>query len=154
MRRSKTDTIVMQANRSDMADVDTPAQATVYFDGACPLCTAEIKHYKAQDGGDQLCFVDASQADAALGSDLNAETAMRRFHVRLSDGTLVSGARAFAAIWQTLPGWKWAARIAGIPGVTPLLELGYRLFLPIRPALSKLASWCGAKPALQHEPPR
>ena len=148
MRQAKTDTIVMQANS------DRPAQATVYFDGACPLCTAEISHYQSQDGAYQLCFVDISQADAPLGTDLDADAAMRRFHVRLADGTLLSGARVFAAIWHTLPGWRWAARIARIPGVTPVLELGYRLFLPIRPFLSKLASWCGAKPTLPHRSTR
>jgi predicted DCC family thiol-disulfide oxidoreductase YuxK len=146
MRQAKTDTIIMQAIGK------TPAKATVYFDGACPLCTAEISHYKSQNGGDQICFVDASQADAQLGPDLNVDAAMRRFHVRLPDGTLVSGAPAFAIIWQTLPGWRWAARIARIPGVTPLLELGYRLFLPVRPLLSKGAAWFGAKPTPQHGP--
>ena len=148
MRQAKTNTIIMQANG------ETPAKATVYFDGACPLCTAEISHYKSQAGGDQICFVDASQANAQLGPDLNVDAAMRRLHVRLPDGTLVSGARAFAIIWQTLPGWRWAARIARIPGVTPLLELGYRLFLPVRPLLSKGASWFVAKPMSQHGPDR
>lgn len=148
MRQAKTDTIVIQANS------DKPAQATVYFDGACPLCTAEIGHYKSQAGSVQLCFVDVSQTDAALGPELDADAAMRRFHVRLPDGTLVSGARAFAAVWQTLPGWRWAARIARIPGVTPVLEVGYRLFLPIRPLLSKLASWFGAKPTLPNRSTR
>ncbi len=146
MRQAKTDTIIMQAK------VKTPAKATVYFDGACPLCTAEISHYKSQNGGDQICFVDASQADAELGPDLSVDAAMRRLHVRLPDGTLVSGARAFAIIWQTLPGWRWAARIARLPGVTLLLELGYRLFLPVRPLLSKGAAWLGAKPMPQHGP--
>ncbi|MEO1734431.1 MAG: DUF393 domain-containing protein [Pseudomonadota bacterium] len=148
MRQAKTDTIIMQANG------ETAAKATVYFDGTCPLCTAEISHYKSQDGADQICFVDASQTDAQLGPGLDVDAAMRRFHVRLPNGTLVSGARAFAVIWQTLPGWRWAARIARMPGVTPLLEVGYRLFLPVRPLLSKAASWFGAKPMPQHGPDR
>jgi hypothetical protein len=38
-----------------------------------------------------------------------------------------------------LPGWRWAARVAALPGVLPTLELGYRLFLPIRPYISRLA---------------
>lgn len=148
MRQAETDIIVIQASS------DAPARATVYFDGACPLCTAEIGHYKSQDGGDRLCFVDVSQTDAPLGAELDADTARRRFHVRLPDGSLLSGARAFIAIWATLPGWRWAARIARIPGVTLVLELGYGLFLPIRPLLSKVASWFGAKPMPQHRSTR
>ena len=146
MQHDKKETIVI---RADMANNDAAAQATVYFDGACPLCTAEIKHYKSQNGSNQLSFVDVSKADAALGPDLDADTAMRRFHVRQSDGTLLSGAPAFTAIWQILPNWHWVARIAQLPGVTPVLEVGYRLFLPVRPALSKLAARWGAKPAHQ-----
>lgn len=66
MRRAKADTIVMQANRADMADADTPAQAIVYFDGAWPLCTAEIKHYNVQNpvqGSAQLFDSDHSGAN-------------------------------------------------------------------------------------------
>lgn len=124
-----------------------PCAPTVYFDGSCPLCTAEIKHYASRPGGDTLDFVDVSRDNPDLGDGLTPDGAMRRFHVRLPDGTLLSGARAFVVIWQTLPGWRWAARLAAIPGVPTLLELGYRLFLPIRPALSQLARLFGARPA-------
>lgn len=144
---TESDTISLQAGRRD-ADLNASgAEVTVYFDGSCPLCTAEIRHYASCAGGDKLCFVDVSEEDADLGPDLAADAAMRRFHVRTSDGTLSSGARGFVAVWRTLPGWRWAARIASLPGVTAMLEVGYRLFLPIRPALSRLAARCGVKPA-------
>ena len=128
------------------SDNKEPPETTVYFDGSCPLCTAEIKHYAGREGGDRLCFVDVSQS-AQLGGDLAPEDAMRRFHVRLPDGTLASGARGFVAIWERLPRWRWAARIARLPGVLPVLEVGYRMFLPLRPALSKIASLLGAEAA-------
>ncbi|WP_205964882.1 thiol-disulfide oxidoreductase DCC family protein [Pseudooceanicola lipolyticus] len=120
---------------------------TVYFDGSCPLCSAEVAHYAAQRGGDTLAFVDVSKEDSAIGADLAPGDAMRRFHVRRADGRLLSGARAFIAIWETLPRWCWAARIAAVPGMPYMLEGAYRLFLPIRPVLSKLASVLGARPA-------
>ncbi len=120
---------------------------TVYFDGSCPLCTAEISHYASRPGGDSLTFVDVSTVNAELGPNLSARDAMSRFHVRLADGRLLSGARAFVVIWQTLPNWRWVARVARVPGVTPLLEVAYRLFLPIRPALSRAASLLGARAA-------
>ncbi len=120
---------------------------TVYFDGSCPLCSAEIGHYASREGGERLNFVHVSARGGAPGPDLSCADAMRRFHVRLPDGTLLSGARAFVAIWRTLHGWRWAARLADLPGMTPLLELGYRLFLPVRPALSRVARRLGAPAA-------
>lgn len=122
---------------------------TVYYDGACPLCSAEIRHYETREGADRLCFVNIADAEADAGPDLDRETALKRFHVRQADGTVLSGAAAFTEIWATLPGWKWAARIARLPGMPSLLEIGYRAFLPIRPALSRLATLFGAKPRTQ-----
>ena len=121
-----------------LPETDNGRGPTVYFDGSCPLCSMEIRHYTAQEGGKRLNVVDVSQDDAALGSDLTKNAAMARFHVRSPDGQLLSGASAFVAIWETLPGWRWAARLASLPGAPILLESGYRLFLLIRPVLSGL----------------
>jgi predicted DCC family thiol-disulfide oxidoreductase YuxK len=112
---------------------------TVYYDGACPLCSIEIRHYAGQAGAERLCFVDASASGAETGPGLPRADAMKRFHVRQADGRLLSGAAAFIAIWERLPAWRWAARLARLPGVTAVLEFAYRLFLPVRPLLSRLA---------------
>ena len=110
---------------------------TVFYDGSCPLCRAEIDLYRRQDADGRVCFVDVSAADAPLDPRLTSEAAMARFHVRTADGALRSGAAAFVTLWSALPAWRLAARIARFPGVTPLLELGYRAFLPVRPRLSR-----------------
>jgi len=109
---------------------------TVYFDGSCPLCRREIDLYKRLDKGGRIQWHDVS-ANAPDCADLSREQAMARFHVQDEQGQLLSGARAFVAVWGYLPGWRHLARFAHLPGVTPLLELGYRLFLPIRPWLQK-----------------
>lgn len=70
---------------------------TVYFDGSCPLCQAEISHYRKQAGASHLDFCDVSQANQALEPDLQRTEVMSRFHVRRSDGQLVSGAGALSA---------------------------------------------------------
>ena len=119
---------------------------SVYFDGSCPLCSVEIAHYAGQRGGDALDFVDVSDPRSGLGCGLGRDDALKRFHVRLGDGRVLSGAAAFVVIWETLPGWRWAARIARLPGVMPALEVAYRIFLPLRPWLSALAGRLGAKP--------
>jgi predicted DCC family thiol-disulfide oxidoreductase YuxK len=117
-----------------------PPQLTVYYDGSCPLCRAEIDHYASEPGAAALCFRDVSAADAEPGPGLTRGEAMARFHVRRADGTLLSGADAFVGIWRVLPRWRWAARAASLPGAMTVLEAGYRLFLPVRPALSRMVA--------------
>jgi predicted DCC family thiol-disulfide oxidoreductase YuxK len=110
-----------------------PSALTVYFDGACPVCSREIAMYRRQSGAEACTWVDAASCDAAeLGTGLSRPAALSRFHVRRADGSLVDGARGFAALWCTLPSWAWLGRIAGFGPMPALLDAGYRGFLVIR----------------------
>lgn len=127
--------------------METKAEkSTVYFDGSCPLCLAEIGYYRGKDQGGALCFVDISVAGALTPAGMTAEDAMKRLHVRAADGRVLSGAAGFVEIWARLPRWRWAARAASLPGALAALDLGYRMFLPIRPLISRLF-----RILLQHE---
>jgi len=42
-------------------------------------------------------------------------------------------------MWDRLPGWRWLAKIAKLPGVLFILEMSYRGFLVIRPRMQSLA---------------
>jgi len=119
---------------------------TVLYDGACPLCRREIAHVRGlseRQGDAALCFVDISRAgcegagDAALAAERDALLA--RFHVQRADGSRLSGAAAFVAMWSRLPGWRWAARLARLPGALPLLEVAYVGFLRVRPGMQAVA---------------
>lgn len=118
----------------------TPTETTVFFDGSCPLCRREIAIYRRLEPLGGLRWEDVSRPDARLAPGLDARAAMARFHVALPGGEVRSGARAFVALWRQLPGWRWLARLASVPGVTPLLEVAYRAFLRIRPGLQRLVS--------------
>jgi 2-polyprenyl-6-hydroxyphenyl methylase/3-demethylubiquinone-9 3-methyltransferase len=115
-----------------------PSSLTVYYDGSCPLCRAEIGYYHRKDRSGTLCFVDVSKPDALLPDGLTQQQAMQRFNVRAGNGRRFSGAAAFVEVWARLPRWRLAARAARVPGALTLLELGYRLFLPARPALASI----------------
>jgi predicted DCC family thiol-disulfide oxidoreductase YuxK len=108
---------------------------TVYYDGACPICRREIAHYRSLAGADRIAWVDVSACpQEALGPGLTREAALARMHVRAEDGSLVSGARAFATLWAALPGFRLLGRLVGSRAVAPIAELAYRLFLLLRRA--------------------
>lgn len=107
---------------------------TVYFDGACPVCSREIAAYRRQAGAERCVWVDASSCpESALGAGLSRGTALARFHVRRADGVLVDGMRGFAALWRTLPRFAWAGRVASFGLVARLLDAAYSTFLRVRP---------------------
>jgi predicted DCC family thiol-disulfide oxidoreductase YuxK len=112
---------------------------TVYHDGSCPLCEREIALYRRAAGADRIAFVDVSDRSAEPGEGLDRESAMRLFHVRDAEGRLLSGGRAFAALWLTLPGWRWLGRVFSTPAGGAVIDFAYRAFLPARPLLQRLA---------------
>ena len=106
---------------------------TLYYDGGCPVCTREIGFYQRRRGADRIHWVDLAQCQASdLATDLSFDAAIARLHARRPDGQLVSGARAFAALWQALPAFRLAGRVAALPGIVHGLEWGYRGFLKLR----------------------
>jgi len=117
------------------------SNSTVFYDGSCPLCRAEISYYRRVDQGASLCFVDISEADAQTPFGIDRSQAMERLHVQSADGRALSGAAAFVEIWKRLPGWRRAARLATLPGAMTILELAYRAFLPVRPYISGFFGW-------------
>ena len=110
------------------------SQVTVWFDGACPLCSREIAAVRRLDRAGAIEFVDVGAGDASCPLDRAALLA--RFHARESGGPLLSGAAAFAAMWRAIPLLRPLRLAARHPPVLWVLEQGYRGFLRIRPALT------------------
>ncbi|MDO9278070.1 MAG: DUF393 domain-containing protein [Polaromonas sp.] len=122
----------------------TPAceSLTVMYDGACPLCRREVGLYRGLEPLQPLLWLDVSAATTSFPDAKDSSRFLSRFHVRRANGELLSGAKAFVALWLQLPGWRWLGRAASLPGATAFLELLYVSFLRIRPALQRLARAC------------
>jgi predicted DCC family thiol-disulfide oxidoreductase YuxK len=127
-------------NQTDPQAASEPQPLTVLYDGACPMCRWEIGLYRELESDAPLCFLDISDPALALPPDTTREQLMARFHVRGGDGQMLSGAEAFLALWATLPGWRWLARLGRLPGVAWLMERTYRFFLRGRPSLQRWAA--------------
>jgi len=119
-----------------MAELLTGPELTIYFDGSCPLCRREIALYRHSLAAQKLQWVDVS-AGLSLGEGLSCEAAMRRFHVRDASGHLLSGGAAFSRLWRALPGWRIMGWCFAWPPLSWILEVAYRLFLPMRPRLQR-----------------
>ena len=131
-----------------------PAVLTVYYDGACPLCRREINFLRRRVAAGDVVWVDvAGHHGHRVATDLDKATALARFHVRLTDGRLVSGVPAFAALWKRARGLRWLGHLAGSRLLRGPFEVTYRGFLKVRPWLQRLVSdrvcddrACGALP--------
>jgi len=106
---------------------------TVWFDGACPLCTREIALMRRLDSQSAIDFVDVAAPGAACPID-RAEL-LARFHAQEAGGPMMSGAAAFAAMWRAIPLLRPLGVAAQFPPVLWLLERAYRLFLRARPGI-------------------
>ncbi len=105
------------------ADPEKRRRLTTFYNGACPVCRGEIRHYKRISRSRQLdlAWCDISRdryITERLG--LEREAVKRRLHAIDRDGRLFIGVAAFAAIWRELPNYRWAAWLISRPVIRPV----------------------------------
>lgn len=119
---------------------------SIFYDGACVVCSTEVEHYRRKDREGRLMAVDISTADfkpEQYGIPLAAF--MHEMHVIDRQGQVYRGVEAFWAIWQAFP----ASTIYGLMGTlitlplfNPLARLCYKGFARIRRYLPKRQRDC------------
>lgn len=123
----------------------TEKNLTVFYDGACPLCTREIAFYRRRRGAEGVQWIDVSQPGAEVENGevapgLSRQDALARFHVRDTDGQLISGGVAFARLWQAFPAFKPLGDLFRLRPFAWLLDRAYPLFLRFRPRIQRAFS--------------
>ena len=118
--------------------IDTPApELTLYYDGKCPLCVAEVEFLQSRNSTGQLAFVDITQAGfAAAGHNISCEAAMAQIHGRTADGQVLVGVPVFAAAYKLarLPMLAW---LLSRRWLMPVLQPAYVLFAKHRQTISR-----------------
>ncbi len=116
-------------------------ELTVCYNGACPICRAEIDHYRALAPEDaDLRFLDvAADPGGAARLGLVGDRPLRRIHAVDSGGRIAGGVAAFAQIWQRLPRYRWLARLVRRPGLHALTSFAYERMAA--PTLFRLHRW-------------
>ncbi len=101
----------------------------------------EVRYYKRKDSAGRLDWINiASPNFKAESYHLDPKLVQKRMHARLVSGEVVTGVDAFIAIWKTLDGFSFYAKLASIPFIKPILELAYLCFAELRPFLPKRRS--------------
>ena len=112
-------------------------ELTLYYDGQCPLCVAEIDFLQSRNAQGQLAFVDVTQTGfEAAGHNISCEAAMAQIHGRTADGQVLVGVPVFATAYRLakLPVLAW---VLSRKWLMPVLQPAYVLFAKHRQAISK-----------------
>jgi len=113
----------------DAVSVTSKQRPVVFYDGACPLCSREIAHYRRIDRAQRLRWVDAAtEAKILAAHGLDLERAMAELHVLDGNGSWHRGVDAFLVIWSRLPAYRWLARLISILRLRAPLGYAYRRF--------------------------
>ncbi|NQW71056.1 MAG: DUF393 domain-containing protein [Betaproteobacteria bacterium] len=111
---------------------------TLFYDGACPLCQAEILFLSGRNQADLLGFVDInSKAYDPLKVGVSCEEALAAMYGQYADGTLINGVTVFPEAYRRadLPTLAW---IFSRKSMQPILKMGYRFFAKNRHAISRV----------------
>lgn len=108
--------------------VVAPWEVEVFFDGDCPLCQREIRLLRRWDRQERIQFTDIAAPDfdsKPLG--VNYEALMAEIHARLPDGSWIRGVEVFRRLYAAV-GWRALVALTRWPGISQLLDFGYRVF--------------------------
>ena len=110
---------------------------SLFYDGTCPLCQAEILFLSRRNQAGLLAFVDINSSEyhpERVG--VSCDQALASMYGQLSDGSLINGVAVFAAAYSraNLPLLAW---IFSRKSLKPLLNKGYQFFAKNRHAISR-----------------
>ena len=104
----------------------------VLFNEDCPICNAEIRHYRkyAETNGIELYFDELGETDLSLYG-VSKDQGAKRLHV-ISDGNVIHGLPAFQKLWTQMPRYKLLAIVTNFPIIREISGLIYdKILAPI-----------------------
>lgn len=111
---------------------------TIFYDGACHLCSKEIDHYKKIDTTNKILYLDIAKKSFAFNDyDMDEKIMKKYFHVRDANLKVHSGVDAFYLIWKELGTFTILQRLYEFKPTQKVMKFFYYLFAQIRPLLPK-----------------
>ncbi|WP_196157470.1 thiol-disulfide oxidoreductase DCC family protein [Reinekea sp. G2M2-21] len=97
---------------------------TLFYDGQCPVCSAEIAKLKRLADED-IQFQDINSLNQ---SSEERERLFSQLHLRKADGRWLTGLDANIAAWQHTR-WCYCAGVLRLPVIYSVARVGYGLWL-------------------------
>ena len=111
---------------------------TMYFDGICPLCIAEVKQLRTLDTDGNLRFEDIHAQDFINRyPHINREAANRVLHAEYADGRLLLGLDVTQHVWRAVDKNHWLALLRW-PIIRWFADMVYWIFARYRYSISYL----------------
>ncbi|MEM6747509.1 MAG: DCC1-like thiol-disulfide oxidoreductase family protein [Pseudomonadota bacterium] len=88
----------------------------------------------------RLAFENVADDDAPISCPIDRRELLAKFHARLPNGEIVSGARAFCEAYGVVPYLSWAKALGRFTPSRWLLDRLYLGFLRIRPTIQRLVA--------------
>ena len=128
-----------------LSQTTPPKALTLFYDGDCRLCRAEMIYLSARDTSNQLGFVDVRQHSALDPlHGVSCEVALANIHAKTADGQTLIGVAAFQVAYG-LVGLTTLSKLLGIKALQPIFKYAYRSFAKHRFTLSKLMGGAALK---------
>ena len=111
---------------------------TLFYDGACPLCQAEILFLSGRNKANLLDFVDInSERFDSQRLGISCEAALAAMYGQFASGKLIQGVAVFPEAYRraNLPRLAW---FFSRKPLQPILRLAYLFFAKNRHAISSL----------------
>lgn len=99
---------------------------TLYYDGACPLCNAEISKLR-KHAGDALNLCDIHDLEDTETTPAKA-LLLSRLHLKTAEGKWITGLRANIRAWHHTP-FRHLWRMLDWPLISPVSHWFYELWL-------------------------
>jgi predicted DCC family thiol-disulfide oxidoreductase YuxK len=110
------------------AIAQSATEIEVFYDGGCPLCRREMALLRRWDRHGKIQFTDIdAPAFSAEAVGRAHQDLMARIQGRLPDGRWIEGVEVFRRLY-TAVGFRWLAAMSRWPGISQILDVGYRLF--------------------------
>ncbi|PSU09393.1 DUF393 domain-containing protein [Photobacterium ganghwense] len=116
----------------------TPPALTLFYDGFCPLCVAEMQRLHHADQLQRLCLEDIQQDGFGTRyPDIDPVKAREILHGKTANGQLLLGLDATYAAWSLVGQKRWIGLLR-LPVIRLLADAGYRFFAQHRYRFSYL----------------